>query len=337
MKILITGGAGYIGSHTIVELLNAGIEVVVVDNLCNSSPKVFDRLKEITGKSVKFYNADILDKQKLDEIFKKESINKVLHLASLKVVGDSIKNPWQYYNNNITGTLNLIDVMEKNGVKNIVFSSSASIYGNSEVIPVTEDCQKATCTNPYAWTKFMSEQILTDIQKADSDWNVILLRYFNPVGAHESGLIGEDPKNVPTNILPYITQVATKKLKEFSIYGNDYPTHDGTGIRDYIHVVDIAKANLKALKKLDEKIGLGVYNVGSGKGISVLDILKSFERVNNIKIPFVIKPRREGDIAISYCSNAKAEKELGFKARLDLDQICRDAWNWQSKNPRGFE
>ena len=314
MAILVTGGAGYIGSHTVVELQNAGYDVVVLDNLSNASEKALDRVSKITGKPVKFYKADILDRDALNDIFDKETIESCIHFAGLKAVGESVVKPWEYYENNIAGTLTLVDVMRKNNVKNIIFSSSATVYGDPAQIPITEECPKGQCTNPYGWTKSMLEQVLTDIQKADPEWNVMLLRYFNPIGAHKSGTIGENPNGIPNNLMPYITQVAVGKLKELGVFGNDYDTPDGTGVRDYIHVVDLAKGHVKALKKIEENPGLAIYNLGTGKGYSVLDIVKNFEAATGVKIPYVIKPRRAGDIATCYCDASKAEKELGWKA-----------------------
>ena len=286
MAILVTGGAGYIGSHTVVELQNSGYDVVVLDNLSNSSEKALDRVSKITGKPVKFYKADILDREALDQIFDKEDIDSCIHFAGLKAVGESVVKPWEYYENNIAGTLTLVDVMRKHGVKNIIFSSSATVYGDPAIIPITEECPKGQCTNPYGWTKSMLEQILTDIQKADPEWNVVLLRYFNPIGAHKSGTIGENPNGIPNNLMPYITQVAVGKLKELGVFGNDYDTPDGTGVRDYIHVVDLAKGHVKALKKIEENPGLAIYNLGAGKGYSVLDIVKNFEAATGVKIPY---------------------------------------------------
>ena len=337
MAILVTGGAGYIGSHTVVELQNAGYEVVVVDNLCNSSEKSLERVSKITGKPVKFYKADILDRDALNDIFEKEDIDSCIHFAGLKAVGESVAKPWEYYENNIAGTLTLVDVMRQHGVKNIIFSSSATVYGDPAIIPITEECPKGQCTNPYGWTKSMLEQILSDIQKADTEWNVVLLRYFNPIGAHESGTIGENPNGIPNNLMPYITQVAVGKLKELGVFGNDYDTHDGTGVRDYIHVVDLARGHVKALKKIEEKAGLNIYNLGTGNGYSVLDIVKNFEKANGVKIPYAIKPRRPGDIATCYADPAKAEKELGWKAEFGILEMCRDSWKWQSNNPNGYE
>ena len=289
MAILVTGGAGYIGSHTVVELQNAGYEVVVLDNLSNSSEKSLQRVEAITGKHVPFYKADILDRDALNEVFKKEKIDSCIHFAGLKAVGESVAKPWEYYENNIAGTLTLVDVMRKAGVKNIIFSSSATVYGDPAFIPITEECPKGQCTNPYGWTKSMLEQILSDIQKADPEWNVVLLRYFNPIGAHKSGTIGENPNGIPNNLMPYITQVAVGKLKELNVFGNDYDTPDGTGVRDYIHVVDLAKGHVKALKKIEDNSGLNIYNLGTGKGYSVLDIVKNFEEATGVKIPYVIR------------------------------------------------
>lgn len=337
MAILVTGGAGYIGSHTVVELQNAGYDVVVLDNLSNASEKALDRVSKITGKPVKFYKADILDRDALNDILDKETIESCIHFAGLKAVGESVVKLWEYYENNIAGTLTLVDVMRKNNVKNIIFSSSATVYGDPAQIPITEECPKGQCTNPYGWTKSMLEQVLTDIQKADPEWNVMLLRYFNPIGAHKSGTIGENPNGIPNNLMPYITQVAVGKLKELGVFGNDYDTPDGTGVRDYIHVVDLAKGHVKALKKIEENPGLAIYNLGTGKGYSVLDIVKNFEAATGVKIPYVIKPRRAGDIATCYCDASKAEKELGWKAENGIREMCEDSWRWQSNNPQGYE
>ncbi len=337
MAILVTGGAGYIGSHTVIELLNLGKEVIVVDNLSNSSEKSLERVKEITGKSVKFYKADILDKTALENIFNAENIESCIHFAGLKAVGESVAKPWEYYNNNITGTLVLLDVMRRHNCKNIIFSSSATVYGDPAFVPITEECPKGVCTNPYGWTKSMLEQILTDIQKADNQWNVVILRYFNPIGAHKSGKIGENPNGIPNNLMPYITQVAVGKLEKLGVFGNDYPTHDGTGVRDYIHVVDLAKGHVKALEKLKAGSGLSIYNLGTGCGYSVLDMVKSFENANGVQVPYVIKERRPGDIAVCYADASKAKNELGWQAEYDINDMCRDSWRWQSSNPNGFE
>lgn len=337
MAILVTGGAGYIGSHTVVELQNAGYKVVVVDNLSNSSKKSLTRVEAITGKPVTFYQADILDREALNAIFEKENIDSCIHFAGLKAVGESVQKPWEYYENNIAGTLILVDVMRQHGVKNIIFSSSATVYGDPAMIPITEECPKGQCTNPYGWTKSMLEQILMDIQKADPEWNVIILRYFNPIGAHKSGTIGENPNGIPNNLMPYVTQVAVGRLKELGVFGDDYDTHDGTGVRDYIHVVDLALGHVKALKKIEDKAGLCIYNLGTGTGYSVLDIVKNFEAATGVKVPYVIKDRRPGDVATCYSDAAKAKKELGWEAQYDIKDMCADAWNWQSHNPNGYE
>ncbi|MGN0431981.1 MAG: UDP-glucose 4-epimerase GalE [Lachnospiraceae bacterium] len=337
MAILVTGGAGYIGSHTVVELQNAGYDVVVMDNLSNASKESLVRVEKITGKPVTFYQADILDREATEEIFTKEKIDSVIHFAGLKAVGESVKKPWEYYNNNITGTLVLLDVMKKHNVKNIIFSSSATVYGTPKQVPVTEETQKGECTNPYGWTKSMLEQILSDIQRADNEWNVILLRYFNPIGAHKSGTIGENPNGIPNNLMPYITQVAVGKLKELGVFGGDYPTPDGTCIRDYIHVLDLAEGHVKALKKIEEKAGLCIYNLGTGNGYSVLEVIKNFEEATGRKVPYSMKPRREGDIAVNYADATKAYKELGWKAQYGIKEMCADSWRWQSQNPNGYE
>ncbi len=337
MRILVTGGAGFIGSHTCVELLEAGYEVVVLDNLSNASEKSLERVKKITGKDLTFYKADILDREALNKIFDAEKIDAVIHFAGLKAVGESVRKPHEYYTNNIAGTLVLTDVMRNHGVKNIIFSSSATVYGNPQFIPITEECPKGTCTNPYGWTKSMLEQILTDIQFADPEWNVILLRYFNPIGAHKSGLMGENPNGIPNNLMPYITQVAVGKLPELGVFGDDYDTPDGTGVRDYIHVVDLAIGHVKALKKIEEKAGLKVYNLGTGVGYSVLDIVKNFEEATGVKIPYKIKERRAGDIATCYSDASKAKEELGWVAERGIKEMCEDSWRWQSNNPNGYE
>ncbi len=337
MAILVTGGAGYIGSHTCVELLNEGYEVVVLDNLSNSSEKSLERVEELTSKKVTFYKGDILDREILNHIFETEKIESCIHFAGLKAVGESVAKPWEYYNNNITGTLTLVDVMRQHNCKNIIFSSSATIYGDPAQIPITEECPKGQCTNPYGWTKSMLEQMLIDIQKADNEWNVIILRYFNPIGAHKSGRIGENPNGIPNNLMPYVTQVAVGKLESLGVFGNDYDTPDGTGVRDYIHVVDLARGHVAALKKIDENAELCIYNLGTGHGYSVLDIVKNFEAANNIKIPYVIKNRRPGDIATCYCDPEKAKKEMGWVAEYGIKEMCEDSWRWQSNNPNGYE
>ncbi|MBR5944529.1 MAG: UDP-glucose 4-epimerase GalE, partial [Lachnospiraceae bacterium] len=333
MKILVTGGAGYIGSHTVVELQNAGYDVVVIDNLSNSSEKSLDRVAEITGKKVPFYRCDILDRDKLSEILDKEKVDACIHFAGLKAVGESVQKPWEYYENNIAGTLTLVDVMRKHGVKNIIFSSSSTVYGDPEFIPITEECPKGVCTNPYGWTKSMLEQILSDIQKADPEWNVILLRYFNPIGAHKSGRIGENPNGIPNNLMPYITQVAVGKRDHLTVFGNDYDTPDGSGVRDFIHVVDLAKGHVKALKKIEDKSGLNIYNLGTGVGYSVLDVVKNFEEATGVKVPYVFKPRRPGDIATCYSDASKAKRELGWVAEKGIKEMCEDSWRWQKNNP----
>ena len=321
MRILVTGGAGYIGSHTCVELLNQGQEVVVVDNLCNSSEESLNRVKQITGKDVTFYKADLLDKDAMEEIFSKETIDAVIHFAGLKAVGESVAKPLEYYHNNITGTLVLCDVMRNHGVKKIIFSSSATVYGDPAFVPITEDCPKGAITNPYGQTKSMLEQILTDLHTADPEWSVILLRYFNPVGAHKSGLIGEDPAGIPNNLTPYITQVAVGKLKEVGVFGNDYDTPDGTGVRDYIHVVDLAIGHVKAVDKLAQsEPDVRIYNLGTGKGFSVLQMIEAFSKACGKQIPYVIKPRRPGDIAECYADAALAKKELGWEAERGIDE-----------------
>ena len=337
MAILVTGGTGYIGSHTVVELQNNGYDVVVLDNLSNSSVKSLDRVKAITGKDVKFYEGDIRDRKILEKIFDNETIDSCIHFAGLKAVGESVEKPWEYYDNNITGTLTLVDEMRKHGVKNIIFSSSATVYGDPAQIPITEECPKGQCTNPYGWTKSMLEQILSDMQKADNEWNVVLLRYFNPIGAHQSGTMGENPNGIPNNLMPYITQVAVGKREELGVFGNDYDTPDGTGVRDYIHVVDLADGHVKALKKIEENAGLCIYNLGTGTGYSVLDIVKNFEEANNLKIPYSIKPRRAGDIATCYADPTKAKKELGWEAKYGIKEMCADSWRWQKNNPNGYE
>ena len=336
MAILVTGGAGYIGSHTCVELLNEGYEVVVVDNLCNSSEKSLERVERITGKKVTFYKVDLLDREALTEVFEKEQIDSVIHFAGLKAVGESVSKPLEYYHNNITGTLILCDVMRKFGCKNIVFSSSATVYGDPAFIPITEECPKGQCTNPYGQTKSMLEQILTDLNVADSEWNVILLRYFNPIGAHKSGLIGEDPKGLPNNLVPYIAQVAVGKLEHLNVFGNDYDTHDGTGVRDYIHVVDLAIGHVRAIEKLRDKEGVLIYNLGTGNGYSVLDVVKAYEKASGREVKYIIQPRRPGDIATCYAEASKALKELNWKAERGIEEMCEDSWRWQSNNPNGY-
>ena len=337
MNILLAGGAGYIGSHTAVELLTAGHDVVIVDNYCNSCAEAVNRVEEVSGKKVVSYEADVKDKVAMAKIFAENKIDCVIHFAGLKAVGESVSKPLEYYSNNISGSLVLFDEMRNHNVKNIIFSSSATVYGDPAFVPITEECPMGEITNPYGRTKAMLEQILTDIQKADPEWNVILLRYFNPIGAHKSGKIGENPNGIPNNLMPYITQVAVGKLKELGVFGNDYDTPDGTGVRDYIHVVDLAKGHVKALKKLEDNSGLSIYNLGTGKGYSVLDIVKNFEAATGVKIPYVIKPRRAGDIATCYCDASKAAKELGWTAENGIREMCEDSWRWQSNNPNGYE
>ena len=336
MNILVTGGAGFIGSHTLIELVQAGHNPVVVDNLSNSSPKAVERVEKIVGKSIPFYEVDIRDREGLEKVFSENSFDCCIHFAGLKAVGESVQKPWEYYENNIGGTLVLVDVMRKHGCKNIIFSSSATVYGAPETMPITEDCPKGTVTNPYGQTKSMLEQVLTDIQKADPEWNVVLLRYFNPIGAHKSGTIGEDPNGIPNNLMPYITQVAVGKLPQLGVFGNDYPTHDGTGVRDYIHVVDLAKGHVCALSAIEKKCGLGIYNLGTGQGYSVLDLVKAFEQATGVKVPYVIKPRRSGDVAECWSDPSKAAKELGWKAQYGIVDMCEDAWRWQKNNPNGY-
>ena len=336
-RILVTGGAGFIGSHTIVELQQAGYEVVVIDNLDNSSKVSLERVEKITGRRVAFYQVDIRDREGLSKALTEHPCDACIHFAGLKAVGESVEKPWEYYENNIGGTLNLLDVLRKHNCKNIIFSSSATVYGDPVEIPITEQCPKGQCTNPYGWTKSMLEQIMMDMQKADSEWNIVLLRYFNPIGAHPSGTMGEDPNGIPNNLMPYITQVAIGKRKELGVFGNDYDTPDGTGVRDYIHVVDLARGHVCALKAIDRKCGLAIYNLGTGHGYSVLDVVKAFEKANGVKVSYSIKPRRAGDIATCYSDPSKAERELGWKAIYGIEEMCRDSWHWQSQNPNGYK
>ncbi len=336
MNILVTGGAGYIGSHTIVELVNAGHSVIVVDNLANSSEEALKRVEHITGKPVPFFKTDIRDREGLSAVLAVHPVDACIHFAGLKAVGESVRLPWEYYENNIGGTLVLTDVLRKHGCRNIVFSSSATVYGEPDTIQMTEKLPKGTCESPYAWSKWMVEQILTDMARADPEWNAVLLRYFNPIGAHPSGLIGEDPKGIPNNLMPYITQVAVGKLEKLHVFGNDYDTPDGTGVRDYIHVVDLARGHVAALKAIEAGCGAAVYNLGTGRGYSVLEIVHAFEKVNGVKIPFVIDPRRPGDIAAYYSDPTKALKELGWKTEYGIEEMVRDSWNWQKKNPEGY-
>lgn len=336
MSILVTGGAGYIGSHTCVLLLEAGYDVVVLDNLSNSSAKSIDRVEKITGKKIKFYECDILDRAGMRAIFEQNKIDAVIHFAGLKAVGESVAIPLKYYENNITGTLHLLEVMQEFGVKKMVFSSSATVYGLTDKMPLTEDLP-TSANSPYGQTKLMIEQILTDLCVSDKDWSIVLLRYFNPVGAHESGTIGENPKGIPNNLMPYITQVALGKLKELSIFGNDYPTKDGTGVRDYIHVVDLADGHIKALDKIKTQNGVMIYNLGTGIGYSVLDLVKAFEEANGVKVNYKIAPRRPGDVTICYADASKAKTELGWEAKKNIVDMCRDSWNWQKNNPNGYD
>lgn len=331
MKILLTGGAGYIGSHTAVELYNAGHEVVIVDNLVNSKEEVIKRIDEISGKQTPFIKADVRDHAAMDAVFKSYKIDAVIHFAGLKAVGESVAKPLEYYENNMNATFVLLDVMRQNGCKNIIFSSSATVYGDPAIIPITEECPKGHCTNPYGQTKSMLEEVLMDVQKADPEWNVVLLRYFNPIGAHKSGLIGENPNGIPNNLMPYITQTAIGIRKELGVFGNDYDTPDGTGVRDYIHVVDLATGHVAALQAIEKNCGIAIYNLGTGHGYSVLDVVKAFEKANNLKVPYVIKPRRPGDIATCYCNPAKAKAELGWEAQYGIEDMCRDSWNFQKK------
>ena len=342
MRILVTGGAGYIGSHTLAELLQAGHEAVCLDNLSNSSPVSLERVKRITGKTVPFCRGDIRDRAALERLFRENRFDCVIHFAGLKAVGESVAKPWAYYENNVGGTLVLTEVMAKHGCKKLVFSSSATVYGDPATVPITEDCPKGRCTNPYGWTKWMQEQILTDLHTGDvkngdpEPWSVVLLRYFNPIGAHPSGLMGEDPNGIPNNLMPYITQVAVGKLEKLHVFGSDYDTSDGTGVRDYIHVTDLARGHVAALKALEEP-GVRVYNLGTGKGYSVLEIVRAFEAANGLKIPFVMDPRRPGDIAACWSDPGKAERELGWRAEKTLEDMCRDSWNWQKQNPNGYK
>lgn len=329
MKILLTGGAGFIGSHTIVELDNAGYEVVVVDSFVNSKKESLERVAQIIGKQVPYYKTDIRDREALEAVFSEHQFDAVIHFAGLKAVGESVAKPLEYYENNMSGTFVLLDVMRKHGCKNIIFSSSATVYGDPAIIPITEECPKGQCTNPYGQTKSMLEEVLKDVQRADTEWNVVLLRYFNPIGAHASGLIGENPNGIPNNLMPYITQTAIGIRKELGVFGNDYDTPDGTGVRDYIHVVDLALGHVAALKAIERKCGLAVYNLGTGHGYSVLDVVKAFEKANGLHVPYKIMPRRPGDIATCYCDPSKAKQELGWEAKYGIEDMCRDSWRFQ--------
>ena len=335
MKVLLTGGAGYIGSHTVVEMHEAGHDVVVVDNFSNSSPRAIERVAKIIGKMPPVYEADVADEAALDRIFSEHQIDAVVHFAGLKAVGESVSKPLEYYENNLGSTFALLRAMKRAGVKKLIFSSSATVYGTPESCPISEDAPTGHCSNPYGWTKYMIEQILMDYAKANPEMQIILLRYFNPVGAHKSGLIGESPNGIPNNLMPYITQVAVGKLKELSVYGNDYPTHDGTGVRDFIHVVDLARGHVAALGY--NKNGVGIFNLGTGTGYSVLDLVNAFSRTNGVEVPYRIADRRPGDIAACYASPDRAANELGWRATHTLDDMVRDAWRWQSQNPNGYD
>lgn len=335
MTVLVTGGAGYIGSHAAVELLQSGYDIVIVDNLLNSSKESIKRVKEITGKDFPFYEEDLLNYNAINNIFNKHSIDSVIHFAGLKAVGESVEIPLTYYHNNITGTLNLLNIMMKHNVKKLVFSSSATVYGNPEQVPISESAP-LSATNPYGRTKLMIEEMLRDLYNSDNTWRIALLRYFNPIGAHNSGRIGENPNGIPNNLMPYISQVAVGKREKLYVFGNDYDTHDGTGVRDYIHVVDLVKGHIKALEYLNENTGVEAFNLGTGTGYSVLDLVKTFSEVNNVEIPYEITSRRPGDVAICYANPEKAEKMLKWKAEYDLRTMCQDSWRWQSQNPNGF-
>ena len=337
MNILVTGGAGYIGSHTCVELLNLGYGVVVVDNLCNANPESLNRVKELTGKELKFYQGDVRDEALLTEIFAENTIDAVIHFAGLKAVGESVAQPWRYYDNNLNSTLVLTKVMEKAGVKKLIFSSSATVYNGANEMPLREDSLTGGCTNPYGWTKYMTEQILSGLCVADPDWSVVLLRYFNPIGAHESGRIGEDPRGIPNNLMPYITQVAVGRREKLSVFGNDYDTPDGTGVRDYIHVVDLAKGHVAAVSYVNQNAGCEVFNLGTGTGYSVLDMVNTFASVNEVAVPYQITDRRPGDLATCYADPAKSAQKLGWKAEKSLADMCRDSWRWQKNNPMGYD
>lgn len=336
MNVLVTGGAGYIGSHTCVELLQQDMGVVVVDNLVNSSPKAIERVEQITGKHVDFYVKDVRDREAMNAIFDKHQIDCVIHFAGLKAVGESVAMPLEYYDNNLFSTVTLCEVMRDHGVKNIVFSSSATVYSGDNEMPLREASRTGMCTNPYGWTKYMSEQILRDTAKSDNDWAIVLLRYFNPIGAHSSGLIGEDPRGIPNNLMPFISQVAIGRREYLNVFGDDYDTHDGTGVRDYIHVVDLARGHVAAINFMQQHKGESVFNLGTGNGYSVLDMVHAFEKVTGKKVPYKIAPRRPGDLATVYASPDKSAELLGWKAEYDLEDMCRDTWAWQSKNPMGY-
>ena len=336
MNILVTGGAGYIGSHTCLELLNKGFGVVVVDNLCNSNPKSLERVEKLAGKRLKFYEGDVRDEALMRRIFAENQLDAVIHFAGLKAVGESVAQPWRYYDNNLNSTLVLTKVMGEAGVKRIIFSSSATVYSGDNEMPLRETSRTGNCTNPYGWTKYMSEQILSGMCHADPEWSVVLLRYFNPIGAHESGMIGEDPRGIPNNLMPYITQVAIGRREKLSVYGNDYPTPDGTGVRDYIHVVDLAKGHVAAANYIAEHTGCEVFNLGTGVGYSVLDMVNTFVEANHVAVPYQIVARRPGDLPTCYADPTKSYQVLGWKAEKNLADMCRDSWNWQSKNPMGY-
>ena len=336
MNVLVTGGAGYIGSHTCVELLEKGYGVVVIDNLCNSNPESLRRVEELTGKKVKFYEGDVRDEALLERIFRENDIGCVIHFAGLKAVGESVSMPWRYYDNNLNSTLVLTKVMEKVGMKKLIFSSSATVYTADNEMPLQETSRTGGCTNPYGWTKYMTEQILSGMSHADGGWSICLLRYFNPIGAHKSGRIGEDPRGIPNNLMPYITQVAVGRREKLSVYGNDYDTHDGTGVRDYIHVVDLAKGHVAAVDFVSKHTGCQVFNLGTGTGYSVLDMVETFRKVNGVELPYQIVERRPGDIGTCYADPSKSAELLGWRAEKSLSDMCRDAWNWQKNNPMGY-
>ena len=337
MSVLVTGGAGYIGSHTCVTLLESGYEVVVLDNLSNSSKEAINRVEKITGKTIKLYEGDVLDRDFIRTIFANEEIEFCIHFAGLKAPAESVAKPMEYYYSNLNGLMTLTEVMKEHDCRNLIFSSSAAVYGVADEVPVTEKCRKNDCSTPYGWTKSMSEQILMDLQKSDKTWNIVILRYFNPIGAHESGLIGESPDSIPNNLMPYITKVAVGELDNLNVFGNDYDTVDGTGVRDYIHVMDLAKAHVYAAKKFADTADCRVYNVGTGKGYSVLEVVDAFVKATGVEVPYVIRERRPGDVAISYCSPAKAYEELGWSAKHDLVKMCEDSWKWQKNNPKGYK
>lgn len=337
MSVLVTGGAGYIGSHTCVTLLEAGYEVVVLDNLSNSSKEAINRVEKITGKTIKLYEGDVLDRDFIRSVFANEEIEFCIHFAGLKAPAESVAKSMEYYYSNLNGLMILTDVMNEFGCKNLIFSSSAAVYGVVDEVPITESCRKNDCSTPYGWTKSMSEQILMDLQKSDRAWNIVILRYFNPIGAHESGLIGESPDSIPNNLMPYITKVAVGELESLNVFGNDYDTVDGTGVRDYIHVMDLAEAHVYAAKKFADTHDCRVYNVGTGKGYSVLEVVDAFVKATGVAVPYIIRERRPGDVAVSYCSPAKAYEELGWSAKFDLVKMCEDSWKWQKNNPKGYK